>query len=183
VVCGDLIEAGQWADVALGFEEGVRDDEAEWATIARRSSSEWKLEVHGRQAYSSGIFEADVGAGAIFEASRILNGFYDEMRGEEYLTFNAGAIVGGTDFTWGGKETPGHGVREEQRRAKHGGGAGRDAHHLRLTDRAGPRRHAGGGRAPPASDVGRDHLQRRVSGHALHGGEPGSPGRLDTKGL
>ncbi|MGD2071234.1 MAG: M20/M25/M40 family metallo-hydrolase [Gemmatimonadota bacterium] len=93
----DLIEAGRWADVALGFEGGVRDEDGEYATIARRSSSGWVLEVTGRQAHSSGVFSDEVGAGAIFEAARILDGFYEEVRGEEYLTFNAGTIVGGTD--------------------------------------------------------------------------------------
>ena len=96
----DLVEAGQWADVALGFEYGVRDQEAEWATIARRSSSEWRLEVSGQQAHSSLVFSAEVGAGAIFEASRILTEFYETVRGEEYLTFNAGAFLGGTDVQY-----------------------------------------------------------------------------------
>ncbi len=93
----DLIEAGQWADVALGFEAGIDYDGKEWATIARRSASNWCLEVTGRQAHSAGIFNERSGAGAIFEAARILNEFYEEVRGEEYLTFNAGTIMGGTD--------------------------------------------------------------------------------------
>tara|TARA_R110002049_G_scaffold297165_2_gene485927 strand:+ start:2090 stop:3409 length:1320 start_codon:yes stop_codon:yes gene_type:complete len=93
----DLIEAGQWADIALGFEAAVSYDGSDWATIARRSSSSWTLTVTGRQAHSSGIFGEDVGAGAIFEAARILNGFYEQVRGEEHLTFNAGTIQGGTD--------------------------------------------------------------------------------------
>lgn len=96
----DLVAAGEWADVALGFEGGVRDDQAEWATIARRSSSGWRLEVEGRQAHSSGVFSEDTGAGAIFEAARILNAFYEEVKGPEYLTFNAGVIVGGTEVTY-----------------------------------------------------------------------------------
>jgi len=95
----DLIEAGKWADVALGFEGGVDSDGKEWTTIARRSSSNWCLEVTGRQAHSSGIFNDRSGAGAIFEAARILNSFYEEVRGEEYLTFNAGTIMGGTEVT------------------------------------------------------------------------------------
>ena len=93
----DLIEAGQWADIALGFEAGIENDGREWATIARRSSSNWCLEVTGKQAHSAGIFNDRTGAGAIFEAARILNGFYDEVRGEQYLTFNAGTILGGTE--------------------------------------------------------------------------------------
>jgi len=95
----DLIEAGQWADVALGFEAGIDSDGKEWATIARRSASNWCLEVTGKQAHSSGVFNDRTGAGAIFEASRILNSFYEEVRGEEYLTFNAGTIMGGTEVS------------------------------------------------------------------------------------
>jgi len=97
----DLIEAGHWADIALGFESAITDDDGvDWATISRRSSSSWVLKVSGRQAHSSGIFGEDAGAGAIFEAARILNGFYEEVRGEEHLTFNAGNIQGGTDVTY-----------------------------------------------------------------------------------
>lgn len=92
----DLIEAGKWADVALGFEGAARFDGKDWATVARRSSSEWRLEVRGRQAHSSRVFSEDVGAGAIFEAARILATFYEELRDEEFLTFNAGTILGGT---------------------------------------------------------------------------------------
>ncbi len=103
----DLIEAGKWADIALGFEGAIHYDEQDWATIARRSSSSWVLEVEGKQAHSSGIFGENVGAGAIFEAARILNGFYDEVRGEEHLTFNAGNIQGGTDVTYDSQQNRG----------------------------------------------------------------------------
>jgi glutamate carboxypeptidase len=102
-----LIEAGQWADIALGFESAVNIDDTDWATIARRSSSSWTLEVVGKQAHSSGIFGEKTGAGAIFEAARILNGFYDEVRGEEYLTFNAGTIQGGTDVDYDAQQNRG----------------------------------------------------------------------------
>ena len=103
----DLIEAGEWADVALGFESGIRDGEAEWATIARRGYAGWSLTVHGQQAHSSQIFTDGVGAGAIFEAARILDDFYDHVRGEEYLTFNAGSIVGGTEVDFDPEEARG----------------------------------------------------------------------------
>jgi glutamate carboxypeptidase len=103
----DLIEAGQWADVSLGFESAVAFDDTDWATIARRSSSSWILEVTGLQAHSSGIFGDDVGAGAIFEAARILNAFYEEVRGEEHLTFNAGTIQGGTDVDYDSQQNRG----------------------------------------------------------------------------
>ncbi len=96
----DLIEAGKWADVSLGFESAVTYDDTDWATIARRSSSGWVLEVTGQQAHSSEIFGEKYGAGAIFEAARILNAFYNEVRGEEQLTFNAGTVQGGTDVEY-----------------------------------------------------------------------------------
>lgn len=96
----DLVEAGKWADYGLGFESAVRYDDKDWGTIARRSSSGWKLTVEGKQAHSSGIFRDNVGAGAIFEVSRILNAFYENVRGEEHLTFNAGTIQGGTDVDY-----------------------------------------------------------------------------------
>jgi len=96
----DLVQAGQWADIALGFEAAIEADGADWVTVSRRSSSEWLLTVEGRQAHSGRIFSDRVGAGAIFEASRILNGFYQEVRGEPYLTFNAGTILGGTDVEY-----------------------------------------------------------------------------------
>lgn len=95
-----LVEAGVWADIALGFESAVHREGQDWATVARRSSSRWILTVEGRQAHSSGIFNERVGAGAIFEAARILSRFYDEVRGEQYLTFNAGTIQGGTQVTY-----------------------------------------------------------------------------------
>lgn len=96
----ELIETGQWADIALGFEEGQSFDGKDWATIARRSSSDWTLTVTGKQAHSSGIFNDETGAGAIFETARILNAFYETVRGEEYLTFNAGTIQGGTEVDY-----------------------------------------------------------------------------------
>ena len=96
----DLLEAGQWADIALGFEGAITTEGDDWATIARRSSSSWMLEIKGRQAHSSAIFSEAVGAGAINEAARILNAFYTEVRGEYGLTFNAGNIQGGTAVTY-----------------------------------------------------------------------------------
>ena len=89
----DLIDAGKAADIALGFENATGFDNA---TIARRGASGWQVEVQGKRAHSSGIFNELVGAGAIFEMSRILNAFYEEVRGEEYLTFNPGTLLGGT---------------------------------------------------------------------------------------
>ena len=88
-----LIEAAKRSDIALCFETSTGFN---YATVARRGSSGWKVEVEGKRAHSSGIFNENTGAGAVFEISRILNSFYNEVRGEDYLTFNPGVILGGT---------------------------------------------------------------------------------------
>ena len=93
----DLVEAGRWADISLGFESAINYDGVDWATVSRRSSSNWVLNVTGKQAHSSGVFSETTGAGAIYEAARILMDFYNELRDEEFLTFNAANIQGGTD--------------------------------------------------------------------------------------
>lgn len=100
-----LIEAAKWADVALGFENG--DGNPATVNVARRSSSGWKLTVTGNAAHSSQIFKPEVGVGAIYEASRILYQFYDQLASEEFLTFNPGAIVGGTTVTYNDLEKSG----------------------------------------------------------------------------
>ena len=92
----DLIDAAKRSDVALGFETSTGLNNA---TVARRGSSGWKVQVTGKRAHSSAIFNERVGAGAIFEMSRILNEFYTTVKGEEYLTFNPGVLFGGTTLT------------------------------------------------------------------------------------
>ena len=89
----DLVDAAQRSDIALGFETSTGFN---YATVARRGASGWKLEVEGVRAHSSGIFSERVGAGAIFELSRILHQFYEELSQEELLTFNPGVVLGGT---------------------------------------------------------------------------------------
>ena len=91
-----LIEAAQRSDVALGFETASGFN---YAVVARRASYSWKLEVTGKQAHSSGIFSENTGAGSIYEASRILTRFYEDLR-EENLTYNAGVMIGGNDVTY-----------------------------------------------------------------------------------
>jgi glutamate carboxypeptidase len=90
-----LLEAGDWADIALGFEDG--DGDPRHAAISRRGASAWQLQVTGKPAHSSQIFQPDVGDGAIFEAARILDGFRQALSAVPNLTFNPGVIAGGTD--------------------------------------------------------------------------------------
>lgn len=92
-----LVEAAKWADIAIGFENG--DGNPATANISRRGSIKWELTTEGNPAHSSQIFQDEVGAGAIYEASRILNSFYEELRSEEFLTFNPGMIIGGTTLS------------------------------------------------------------------------------------
>jgi glutamate carboxypeptidase len=104
----ELIEAAKWADVAIGFEDG--DGMFEHANISRRSASGWELRVTGVPAHSSQVFTRDIGAGAIYEASRILFQFYETLSIEPDLTFNPGVILGGTAVEYdeginGGKAT------------------------------------------------------------------------------
>lgn len=92
----DLVEAAKRSDITLGFETASGFS---YATVARRASYSWKLEVEGRQAHSSGIFSDDTGAGSVYEASRILNRFYEELR-EDNLTYNVGVILGGNEVDY-----------------------------------------------------------------------------------
>lgn len=93
----ELIEAAKQADIAIGFEDG--DSNPKTAVVSRRSSSGWELNVKGKAAHSSQIFTQEIGSGAIYEASRILIGFYEGLASEKDLTFNPGMILGGNDVT------------------------------------------------------------------------------------
>jgi glutamate carboxypeptidase len=93
----DLVEAAEWADVALGFEDG--DGNPRTAVVSRRGFIGWEVEVEGTPAHSSQIFTESVGDGAIYEAARILDGFRRTLAKIPDLTFNPGVIVGGTRIT------------------------------------------------------------------------------------
>jgi glutamate carboxypeptidase len=89
-----LVDAATGARYALGFEDGAADPKT--AVISRRSAGSWTLRTTGNPAHSSQIFKPEVGAGAVYEASRILSEFYTRLSKEAYLTFNPGLAVGGT---------------------------------------------------------------------------------------
>jgi glutamate carboxypeptidase len=90
----DLIEAAKAADIAIGLENAANDPKT--AVTARRSSTSWSVKVNAKSAHSSQIFAESVGAGAAYELGRILNGFYQEVRGAEFVTFNPGLIASST---------------------------------------------------------------------------------------
>jgi len=89
-----LIDAAKGASAALGFEDGAGDPKT--AVVSRRSAGSWTLRTTGTPAHSGQIFKPEVGAGAVYEASRILHEFYTRLSSEQYLTFNPGFAVGGT---------------------------------------------------------------------------------------
>ncbi|GAA0650559.1 M20/M25/M40 family metallo-hydrolase [Brevundimonas lenta] len=91
----DLIAAGREAAFALEFENLAVEDENDFGTIARRSSANWTLTTTGRTGHSSGVFNDNLGYGAIYEMARILDGFRRELP-EPNLTYNVGVIGGGT---------------------------------------------------------------------------------------
>jgi glutamate carboxypeptidase len=89
-----LIEAAAGASAAMGFEDGAGDPKS--AVITRRSATEWKLTTTGYPGHASQIFHDDIGAGAIFEMSRILSEFYQKLSREPLLAFSPGLAIGGT---------------------------------------------------------------------------------------
>ena len=95
----DLIEAGKSSDAALEFEGGVQNGGHDAASISRRSAYQWILTTTGKTSHSSGIFNKNVGDGAIYEISRILSRFDTDLR-DPGLTYNVGLLVGGTTASY-----------------------------------------------------------------------------------
>jgi glutamate carboxypeptidase len=91
----DFIERAQRSDIALAFEGA---GSLTTVAAARRGASGWQLNVQGKQAHSSGVF--NVSYGAIYEASRIINEFREQLSKEKYLTFNPGIFIGGSEVSF-----------------------------------------------------------------------------------
>jgi glutamate carboxypeptidase len=90
----DMIDAAKASDIALEFESGVRLNGVDTASIARRSSISWHLDTTGKSGHSSQIFSNNMGYGAIYELTRILDSFRTQLP-EPGLTFNVGLVLGG----------------------------------------------------------------------------------------
>ena len=93
-----LVDAAKRSQIALGFEDGSGDPHT--AVISRRSAGSWTLKTTGTPGHSSQIFRDDIGAGALFEAARILEGFRQRLGGQQYLTFNPGVLLGGSEVKY-----------------------------------------------------------------------------------
>jgi glutamate carboxypeptidase len=89
---GPMLELARDSDAALSFEAAIDGT----ATIGRRGINSWTLEVTGDTGHSSGIFGAERGSGAVYEAARILSQIQAELSAEKYLTINPSVVVGGT---------------------------------------------------------------------------------------
>ncbi len=92
----DFIERAKQHDIALAFETATSFN---IITTARRGASGWQLEVEATQSHSSGVFGSG-GYGSIYEASRIINSFRERLSGIQYLTFNPGLIIGGSEVNY-----------------------------------------------------------------------------------
>ncbi|HEX3867911.1 MAG TPA: M20/M25/M40 family metallo-hydrolase [Gemmatimonadaceae bacterium] len=112
-----LVDEAKGAQAALGFEDGAGDPKT--AVIARRGAGSWTLVTGGIPAHSSQIFKPEYGAGAVYEASRILHEFYTTLSGERYLTFNPGLAIGGTLVTMDTTGTAGTGAGKTNVVAEH----------------------------------------------------------------
>ncbi len=87
-----MLALARQSDAALSFEAAINGT----ATIGRRGINSWTLETTGVTGHSGGIFDAEHGSGAVYEAARILAAFQAELGNEKYLTINPSVIVGGT---------------------------------------------------------------------------------------
>ncbi|GAB3717699.1 M20 family metallopeptidase [Spirosoma flavus] len=95
----DFIERAKRCDLALAFETAQN---LGTVTTGRRGSSSWTLNVKARSGHSSRVF-SDLGYGAIYEAARILTEFRRVLGQEQYLTFNPGLMVGGSEVKYDDK--------------------------------------------------------------------------------
>jgi glutamate carboxypeptidase len=89
-----MIAAAKRSDLALSFDGGARNA----ALAAERGQSFWDVAITAKTGHSSQIFRQETGSGSIFEAARILNQFYEALRGEKYLSFNPGLVAGGSEI-------------------------------------------------------------------------------------
>jgi len=94
------------SDIALSFESNLLDKDGQaTATVGRRATASWELQVTARPGHSMTVFGAN-GYGAVYEAARILDGFRQQVV-EPGLTFNPGLLVGGTEVKLDGASARG----------------------------------------------------------------------------
>jgi glutamate carboxypeptidase len=102
----DLIELGKESDVALDFEGGSAIQSVDYGSTSRRSSLIWNLKAMGKTGHSSAIFNSSIGDGAVYEISRCIDAFRQQLP-EKDLTFNVAFVVGGSTATLDPSQTSG----------------------------------------------------------------------------
>jgi glutamate carboxypeptidase len=102
----EMIDAAKNSDAGLEFEATARENGMYYGSTSRRGSITWRIEATGRTGHSSGVFGPEMGYGAIYELTRILDAFRTQLP-EQYLTYNVGLIVGGTTAQVNAQETGG----------------------------------------------------------------------------
>jgi glutamate carboxypeptidase len=93
-----MVELAKRSDIALSFEAAIGKDGQPMATVGRRATAGFDLDITARQGHSMSVFGVN-GFGAIYEAARILDAFRREVV-EPGLTFNPGVILGGTEVAF-----------------------------------------------------------------------------------
>ena len=103
----DMVSLARQSDIAIAFEGMIRDVNGnEFASIARRASGSWTLNVTGRQGHSAGVFGPLSGFGAAYEMARILNAFREQLL-EPDFTYNVGLVLAGTDVNYDDAQSKG----------------------------------------------------------------------------
>ena len=102
----DLVAASRQSDTALDFEGGSTSKGIDYGSTSRRSAIIWTLKSTGATGHSSGISSSSMGYGAVYEITRCLDAFRQQLP-EKDLTFNVGYVVGGTTATLDASQTSG----------------------------------------------------------------------------
>lgn len=102
----DMIVAAKNSDAGLEFEATARRKGVYYGSTSRRGAISWRVETSGQTGHSSGVFGAEMGYGAIYELTRILDAFRQQLP-EKYLTYNVGLILGGATAQLNAVETGG----------------------------------------------------------------------------
>jgi len=97
----DLREAAHQSDIALSFEPDTGK-----IALGRRGLSTWVLQVTGAQGHSAYVLH-NGGAGAVYEAARILDGIRAAFAAHPSTTINPGLILGGTDVSYDADKSAG----------------------------------------------------------------------------
>ncbi|MDL2717051.1 MAG: M20/M25/M40 family metallo-hydrolase [Acidobacteriota bacterium] len=94
----DVVAAARESDVALSFEPALATSAAA-LLLGRRGLSTWSLDVTAPGGHSAFVLRPRSGTGAIYEASRILDGFRAAFSSGN-VTVNPGLFLGGTDVAY-----------------------------------------------------------------------------------